>query len=866
MIEIADKMNRLKELGESDSYFYVDDSVVFAKNINVEQFSTLVEKLNEEVSDKNITEWAIDPMLDNDYATQANLIKYGIEFHRNGKSTICEIENSFTGMDGLFLVQRPISMGGWIRGNVDEVDDNVALKKLTALQEVVDNQIKIVKEKVEAKPELKNSYESRLKWLRRYRRYFLFRQRKLQIILNGEFDEKLLQHFSETFKIKEIVSDKIEDRLIQELFDIFEEDIFKSEFELLLHDMPQERKAEYCKDVKKFDIAISKYNHNKYRNTEYLYYSRISTTLLKLDTVSVTGYDALYKIVRKVNPFRNSAKFIVSFIATGCNNDIWKIFPFLKHIVEKNGVEEKSSNHDCEREFPSWCSFIFNNSDNFKRKILNCCFSYACNILPGDNLSIIRTDIKPVRYYELRILSMLRNSRLNIQYFFEFIRTFKYTDLNEQMNIDLEILEALGIFRQKVQEPGKIDRLIQTHRLVKSLWHNGSKFLNAYTLHNQEHAINLIKNIVRLVNNVDFLNLKTNDFFLVFNACYLHDISMVIHPNVASFNDSNVNSDKLISKWLNEIISLNDQLDAALKTDNFAMRKVHLVRKNMGLALVSIFQDVFDFFETRVRNPHATESAKLIRAWQNGMLSFLSELEADTIATISDSHGWDISDVYELKSTAKEELVSLKYMMILIRIADLLDLANDRIDYYILKQNRSQMNPVSRYHWISHLITERYELDADFTSVKEADLTEHPIKEHIHLDVFLNTKILAQLKVHKQPCKGICASLTKLQQYRYPKNSKERECIEFTVGQKDGYCKSKLCHINGDFRSCPFLCVWISDKHWWLFSELGKLKQYLNSANSKLIQTDITVRFFYENHKLDPEFYDDVKEQLTNNW
>ncbi len=35
----------------------------------------------------------------------------------------------FKGMDGLFLVQRPVSMGGWIKGNIDEVDDNVALKK-----------------------------------------------------------------------------------------------------------------------------------------------------------------------------------------------------------------------------------------------------------------------------------------------------------------------------------------------------------------------------------------------------------------------------------------------------------------------------------------------------------------------------------------------------------------------------------------------------------------------------------------------------------------------------------------------------------------------------------------------------------------
>lgn len=74
--------------------------------------------------------------------SQAMSICYNIQFHPSGKSTICDIKDSFKGMDGLFLVQRPVSMGGWIKGNIDEVDDNVALKKLTALQEVVDNEIK----------------------------------------------------------------------------------------------------------------------------------------------------------------------------------------------------------------------------------------------------------------------------------------------------------------------------------------------------------------------------------------------------------------------------------------------------------------------------------------------------------------------------------------------------------------------------------------------------------------------------------------------------------------------------------------------------------------------------------------------------
>lgn len=435
------------------------------------------------------------------------------------------------------------------------------------------------------------------------------------------------------------------------------------------------------------------------------------------------------------------------------------------------------------------------------------------------------------------------------------------------MDIDLGILEGLGIFRQRVQNPIKIDRLILTHRLVKSLWHNGSKFLNAYTLHNQEHAINLIKNVVRLINNVDFLNLKANDYFLLFNACYLHDISMVIHPNVASFNDTNANAEKLISKWLRQIIRINEKFEDAFIDGIFAPQEVQKIRKTMGKSLVDAFQDVFDFFENKVRSTHAYDSALYIRQWQEGMLSYLSELEADAIATVSDSHGWDTPEVYEIKSSAKEELVSMKYMMILIRLADLLDLANDRIDYFLLKQNRSQMNSVSRYHWISHLITDKYELDVDFDPdiVSEPNpkpkLSERPIKEHIHLDIFLNTEILAYIPVKRSPCQGFKVSMEKCSQKRASQQI-ERNCIEFQLGRHDDRCK--ICRMDGETRSCPFLCLWMSDRHWWLLSEFSKLNRYLSSVNSELIETDISVRFFYDNtRKLDAEFYDDVKSHLT---
>lgn len=339
---------------------------------------------------------------------------------------------------------------------------------------------------------------------------------------------------------------------------------------------------------------------------------------------------------------------------------------------------------------------------------------------------------------------------------------------------------------------------------------------------------------------------------------------MVIHPSIVSFNDSNVKSEQLISKWFRKITELNDKLDNAFTYNKFNMSEVRLLRKDIGLKLVEIFQDVFDFFEDRVRTPHAYESARLIRNWQDGMLSFLSELETEIIAIISDSHGWDIVDVYGIKSNAKEELVSLKYMMILIRLADLLDLANDRIDYFLLKQNRSQMSPVSRYHWISHLITDRYELDVDFNVSKGKKLTDCPIRENIHLDIFLNSEILYQERNPRGPCRGIRPSIGLRKQNRFLDKGLERNCLEFQVGIDDSLCESNHCKDHGDKRLCPFICLWMSDKHWWLFSELGKLKHYLNSVNSKLIKSNIDVRFFFDNcRKLDSEFFDDVKSHLT---
>ena len=308
MIEVADCMSHVDKLMDSDSYFYVDDSVVFAKNINSDLFGELIQRLNNSVTEAQ-KDWEEYPVMGQDLLSQAMDINYNIQFHPNGKSTICDINDSFKGMDGLFLVQRPVSMGGWIKGNIDEVDDNVALKKLTALQDVVNLEINKLRSKRTKLED--NSYgEERLKWLRRYKRYFLFRQRKLQILLNGKYDKELKTKFYETFKIDDITSqDKTSKELIDALFEVFEEEIFKSEFELILRDMPFSEKKGFCSKIQQYDIALSKYNCSTHRSDKYLYYHRISSMLCSADVATVNEYESLSRVVRSVRPFRNSERY-----------------------------------------------------------------------------------------------------------------------------------------------------------------------------------------------------------------------------------------------------------------------------------------------------------------------------------------------------------------------------------------------------------------------------------------------------------------------------------------------------------------------------------------------------------------------------
>lgn len=201
--------------------------------------------------------------------------------------------------------------------------------------------------------------------------------------------------------------------------------------------------------------------------------------------------------------------------------------------------------------------------------------------------------------------------------------------------------------------------------------------------------------------------------------------------------------------------------------------------------------------------------------------------------------------MYGLKSRAKEDTVSLKYLMMLIRLADLMDVANDRINYHLLRQNLMHLSPTSKFHWISHLVTDRMELRTTYEIPKKegGELKEKRITETINFDLHLNFQQLTTI-ANTQKCKCRKCSLN-------------NHCI--TIQIYSGGKPYKRCNEN----SCTILCLWMIKKHEWLIQELTALNEYLFSVDNLMFKTRINLNIYYRNDlKLDPDMFDSVREYL----
>ena len=492
----------------------------------------------------------------------------------------------------------------------------------------------------------------------------------------------------------------------------------------------------------------------------------------------------------------------------------------------------------------TYFTVYFSNSDEFVRKAYNAFFSILYCIDATDNHNFSKNNNRCLNYAELRILAYLRNRHFTRKGFERFVYDINQDSTTmERMKIDMALMEVLHVLITTVKDPLFVDNIILTHRLVSGLWKNGSKFLNAYTLHNEDHAITLIHQCIRLLKVIDYIGIKQNDYYVLFLACYLHDISMVIHPNIIDFKLGDTESEKIITKNMVKFKKLSSS----------TMQSYHEQFRSL---LVDVFSDVYSYFENDKRSKHPKESAAYIKKQHDHFLNYIDDAILEYVSLISESHGYDAVDVYGRKSKAKDDLFSVKYMMVLIRLADLMDMANDRVNYYRLRQNLDSLSVVSQFHWISHLVTDKAYVTASYNVNSNKRLTQQPITETIKIKILLNVEFSASLSKNKT-CNG-CQAKHGLKST----HPDERDYNMTIVKVEDRATNCSCVNTTG----CPIICGWMMNKNWWLLNELLELKRYLNQANTRLFNTEIEIDLLYKDSSpLDSDMFDTVRGYLEKN-
>lgn len=816
MIEIKRILMKEKYF-KGDAYFYVDDSVIYVHTqYKTGEFNNILQELNKDLKDlfsdkkKTINEINVKPFVAEQYLDFQNQLNYCIQFHEEGKSVCTPIDKADRQYGIIADLSAETSMSSRILWSLDELDDSISLSKLEALKDIISNEISELSKKEET-PKV----TSRLKLLRRFKRYFLYREKILTLRENGGDVKKMQKEFNARFVNYEDVST---------WFKLTDADIFSSEYRMLIQQGMNDDAESLCKTITNLEKKLIEDVHvTDVINSNFLYYTKDAKAAVLMKNLHQDEYGYLKQWAQE--NYRG-LKGLDSSMRLDKFND----------FIIKGEIGNKAMYVQDEM-----IQFIKSASQEYNRKIVNAFYSELMSIEPSDSLIFTRSNARKINYAELRILAYLRNRDFNLSDFISFFNTIDIKDVSNQMAIDMGLLSALSIFITYVKKPSRVDSLIMTHRITKGLWYNGSKFLHSYTLHNEEHAVTLINKSIELTNRIDYFSLKDVDFYILFLSCYLHDISMVIHPDLSSLSSmKNLACYEFISEQMRLMMETMKNYNK-MEMDDSGDARI----KEAANFLVSIFNGVYNYFENDVRSTHAKSSAAFILDKEKTLFSYLEPTILSFVAKVSESHGADVYDIYGLKSQAKDDVVSLKYLMLLIRLADLQDVANDRVNYYLLRQNMQNLSLTSRFHWISHLVTDKIELKTEYAVAERGEdgkLPEHPIEETINLNLYLNFKQQTALDFNNH-CRGC--------QCVYGQNSIQ---IEIKGEEKPIY------HCN---ENCTVLCYWMMKKHEYLIHELVALQDYLNSVNNSLIHSRIYLNInFKDEMKLDPDMFAHVQEYL----
>lgn len=807
MIEIAKIFD---DLFKGKSVYYVDDSYIYT-NEEITDETHFEEQLNEvnfriaEMTSRYLMRTERDMSIGVGMLCESVDEAYGIEVHVGGKSTYTKIQDSKEGEIYLRTLSREASqIGADITSTYSEEEDVAMLHRTEALLKSIE---------LERSGELDKSYAEKLE---RYYKFFKYRETRLKLKTENNLSVDLFAVLVDDFgeekpdNLYECMSDN--GIGVHKFFENYKHDIWQVAISLLISN------------------TVYEYEHDCIRE----YIRKIIRVAYSMEMSECSYIQKMYEDYLNAIEIRNTPDYYAT-LEKQVNRKMVRYANMNAAILKEKfegvlleGLEENilSSFAICSERFIKMSKIVDMNSYRLKRMFLNAVYSKVFKVTLSEDVVLNSYDKKGITYGELRVLVYLRNANCDIRKFLNW--KMEPMSAENLQNVDYTVFEVLGAYKRYVITPENIDNLIVIHKYTCDVWKNGAKHLYFYTLHNQEHAVDLVKNIIKIVKVFSYLRISNYDFYVLFVACYLHDISMV---RIASENDF------LLDKGDSEKITT--ELDVKWS----ASRTTSDTKK----AIVETYKAVDNFFEQKIRSKHAKDSAEEIRRRKE--LDFLDASVRECVAEIAESHMMDTKDIYFVKGDAKSRLISYKFDKILLRFADLLDMSEHRVSKPILNHNIDNMSLVSAFHWVSHLLTEGYTLLSEYdivpSSTRSSNLSPGSITETVTLSIFVNLSQFSKMDSKKCDC---------------GKLSEETLCGEGFIIELLG--DNEVC--NSD--KCNFLCRWFNDKNYYLVKEMQALEAYLDRipVKERFYNTKIVIKVIVKNptHISDEQF-DVLKRKIS---
>ncbi len=781
MIEISKIINRI--LGVN-SLYYVDDTYVYTNTeiIDKNRFKLYLETINKNIL-KMETACKKKYLLNNDIS-RINYIHrrferdqlqslYNIKVHPEGKSEYTEIKTITEDKYNVRNLKRQVSQVGCdIKRIYSEKEEEILLHNIEALVCAIEAAIKSNGKITDANK----------KKLISYYKFFKYRLIMLKLRTNSYSKQELFRILIDQKAGEENLNyDGLSDIGIckAELFDRFQNDIWLSAVRMLIENTIFEHKSikiyleNIINNVYKEEMKSCSYIYQYFKNyieNEYINYQMLKNEdkycSLKLKC------NSLFKYYSDLNNDGLNAIFSGTKINDmDCN------------ILESFNV--------CSKQFLDMSIIVQNNSNELQRMFLNAVYSSIFKVMISDDLVLNSYSRKGITYGVLRCLVYLRNKRCKIEDFLNWSINI-YSSENAQI-IDYSIINVLDIFRIYVKEPQYIDCLILVHKYTSDIWKNGAKHLYFYTLHNQEHSVELIKNCILLGKVFKNLNVSSYNYYILFISCYLHDISMV---KIADEKDFLIENEK--TKEIVDILNSYNEI----KTDSDKKKLI-----------IKIYKEVDEYYESVIRNRHAGNSANEIR--KRVELSFLDPSVRENVANIAKAHVYDAEKVYITDSKIKKGLIDYTNDKILLRLADLMDMCQNRVTKIILNHNFSNISQKSAFHWISHFLTQNCVLSADYKTVEDDKIKGGQNKLHfeetVKFTIYVNFS-----QFSKRPC-------MKCEFGKLDDSSLNEQGFKIIMLEKNEKCESK---------NCNFLCRWFNIKNNYLVKEMQALENYLSKIQS----------------------------------